>query len=726
MSARVDALLERMTWEQKLLQLQIVWRADTAIQHDLARRGIGAQFWPPSVAAVNALQRVAVEESELGIPLLVALDVVHGQFTIFPTPLAQAASFDPAVAAADARVSAAEARANGVNWTFSPMVDVTRDPRWGRVVEGFGEDVFLSSRFAEAKVRGYQGDRLSRRDVVASCLKHFVAYGAAEAGRDYNTTDMSHRRLRETYLETFRAGVAAGAASVMASFNALNGIPMHANTGLLTGVLKDEWGFAGVVVGDADGVAQLVDHGIVPDEKTAVARAIEAGVDVVMGGSLLVDDDGVAVLTPGELSPARVDDAVRRVLTLKERLGLFENPYADERREVRSATAPARAHARAAASRCLVLLRNEGAVLPLARGAQVLLAGPFARSTDHLGAWVQSFASPVSQTLADALAEAMTDAALEVADGADVFAVSEEHLADVVGRAARADVVVLAVGEPSALSGEASSRADIALPAPQVRLIRAVAATGTPVVIVLATGRPLVVEDWVDEVDAVLVAWHLGVEGPAAIAEVLVGRTNPGGRLPMTFPRAVGQVPIHYDHESTGRPPRTGGRIQGEAHPGLAGPDNTDDYYTSKYLDLPLGPRFDFGAGFGYTTFALGDVAFGRVVALADLEAGATIDVRVRVQNTGTRVGDDVVQLYVRDEIASVTQPVRRLRGFTRVTLEPGDATTLAFTLGADDLRFWTDDGTQLLEPGAFTVWIDDGVSRVHARFELTQREDAA
>lgn len=721
MSARIDDLLARMTWEQKLFQLQIVWRKDTAAQRELARRGIGAQFWPPSAAATNELQRVAIEESELGIPLLIALDVVHGQFTIFPTPLAQAASFDPDVARADALISAAEARSNGVNWTFSPMVDITRDARWGRVVEGFGEDVLVGSVFARAKVEGYQGPGLADAG-IASCLKHFVAYGAAEAGRDYNTTDLSRRRLNETYLETFRVGVAAGAASVMAAFNSLNGTPMHAHRGLLTGQLKDEWGFDGVVVGDADGVAQLVDHGVAADERAAIALALEAGVDVVMGGSLLVDETGTALLSPDDVTSARVDDAVRRVLSLKERLGLFEHPYVDESRAMSAATAETRAAARRAAERCIVLLRNEGAILPIAPRSRVLLAGPYARSIDHLGAWVQHFGEPVDQTLADALAAAIPDAATEIVDGAGFFETSDVALAAAVERAAAVDLVVVAAGEPSTLSGEASSRADIALPAAQVRLIRAVAAAGTPVVVVLATGRPLVVEDWIDEVAALLVTWHLGTEGPAAIARALAGDVNPAGRLPMTFPRSVGQLPMHYDHENTGRPPSTRGTILTNPAAEFAGPNNTDDYYTSKYLDLDLGPRFPFGAGCGYTSFSLSDLRVSGDVSLSDLDAGASIEISVRVENTGDRGGDDVVMLFIRDEVASVAQPVKRLRGFERIALDPGAHAILTFALDADDLRFWTDEGARLLEPGGFGVWVEDGTSRLDGHLTVTAR----
>ena len=718
MTVDIESLLARMTWEQKLLQLQIVWRPSATEREALIRRGIGSTFWPPSAEETNAAQRIAVEETELGIPLLVGLDVIHGQFTIFPTPLAQAAAFDPAVAELDARVSATEARSAGVNWTFSPMVDVTRDPRWGRVVEGFGEDPYLSSVLTVAKVAGYQGRALDTGDALAACLKHFVAYGAAEAGRDYNTTDVSDRRLRETYLETFRAGVEAGAATVMAAFNALNGIPMHAHRALLTGVLKEEWGFDGVVVGDAEGVAQLVNHGVVADERAAVVAAIDAGVDIVMGGSLLVDADGVAFVSPDELPVARVDDAVRRVLRLKERLGLFERPYVDASTASTSATERYRELARQAAERCTVLLTNDGA-LPLPQTGRVLLAGPYARSLDHLGTWVQHFASPVTESLADALATELPHVDWEVVDGCGFFDATDAAIAEAVERAADADLVVLAVGEPSRISGEASSRADITLPEAQRRLIHALADAGARIVVVLATGRPLVVEDWIERVDATLCVWHLGSEAPAAIARTLSGRVSPGGRVPMTFPRAVGQVPIHYDHERTGRPPRTGGALLPETIAGFTGPNNTDDYYTSKFLDLPLGPRFDFGHGLAYTTFALDGFEVSRdVVSVAEAEAG--IDATVRVTNTGDRAGDDVVMLFVTDEVASVTQPVRRLRGFTRVTLEPGESVTVAFRIEADDLRFWADGQHRVLEPGDFTLTVSDGTNehRLGVRLE--------
>ncbi|NEN05671.1 glycosyl hydrolase [Diaminobutyricibacter tongyongensis] len=719
MSARIESLLARMTWEQKLMQLQILWRPDTAERGELIRRGMGSTFWPQSATKTNEMQRIAVDETPLGIPLLVALDVLHGQFTIFPTPLAQAASFDPEVAACDARVSAAEARSNGVNWTFSPMVDVVRDARWGRVVESFGEDVYLASTFTVAKVAAYQDEAGASSDGIAACLKHFVAYGAAEAGRDYNTTDLSDRTLRETYLETFRVGVAQGAASVMASFNSLNGHPMHANRALLTGVLKDEWGFNGVVVGDADGVASLVEHGVAIDERAAIAAAFDAGIDVVMGGSPLVGADGVPVIAPEDVSAARVDDAVRRVLRLKERLGLFEQPYVDSSFAAAGSSDRHRAFARLAAERCAVLLTNNGA-LPLPASGRILLAGPYARSLDHLGAWVQHFATPVGETLADALRTELPDVLWDVADGTDFFETTDAALAEMVERASAADLVVVAVGEPSRISGEASSRADISLPGAQRRLIHALADAGARIVVVLATGRALVVEDWVERVDALLCVWHLGVEAPAAIAATLSGRVNPGGRVPMTFPRAVGQVPIHYDHERTARPPRTGGALLPETIAGFTGPNNTDDYYTSKYLDLPLGPRFDFGHGLSYTTFELDQLTVTReTITARDLPNG--VEVFVRARNTGDRDGDVVIMLFVTDEVASLTQPLRRLRGFRRVALAAGESTRVAFPLGADDLAFWGDGAERILEPGDFTITLGDGTSELRTRLRLEE-----
>lgn len=721
MSTLPEQLLARMSFADKLAQLQILWRRDEGDALALARAGIGALFWPQSAEATNALQRAAVEESPHGIPLLIGLDVVHGQFTIFPTPLAQAASFDPAVAVADARVSAAESRSGGVTWTFSPMVDVTRDPRWGRVVEGFGEDPFLAAAFGAAKVRAYQGEQLTDPDALAACLKHFVAYGAAEAGRDYNTTDVSSRRLREVYLEPFRAGVAAGAASVMAAFNSLNGTPMHANARLLTGVLAREYGFGGVVVGDADGVAQLVPHGVAADEIDAVARSLGAGLDMVMGGTELAAE-GVPLLEPGAVDPAHIDDAVLRILRLKEALGLFDDPYTDAAAERSAPTPETLQQAQWAAERCVVLLKNDGGLLPMHSSARrVLLTGPYATSTDHLGAWVQHFGAGAG-TLQDALAAQFPDATWTAEPGADFLEPSDELIAEAAARAGEHDLVIVAVGEPSSLSGEASSRSDLRLPGAQERLIHAIADSGVPFVVLLTTGRPLVVEDWIDRAPAVLLTWHLGTRGPEAIARVVSGAADPGGRLPMTFPRSVGQIPIHHDHENTGRPARTGGSLSADRWDvGLQGPNNLDDYYTSKYLDLELGPRFAFGHGLGYTSFRL-EAASASVaeISVQQLRDGARVRVEAEVRNVGDRDGDDVVLAYLADPVASIAQPVQRLRGFVRVTAAAAASAAVAFDLGWEHLGFWTDDQSYVVEAGDLILTITDGADAERLTVRVT------
>lgn len=710
-----------MTWSDKLAQLQIIWRRDENDALALARGGIGAFFWPASAERTNALQRAAVDESPHGIPLLIGLDVIHGQLTIFPTPLAQAASFDPSVAVADARVSATEARSGGVTWTFSPMVDVTRDPRWGRVVEGFGEDSFLTSAFGVAKVRAYQGDDLASADTIAACLKHFVAYGAAEAGRDYNTTDVSRRRLHETYLEPFRAGVAEGAASVMAAFNSLNGTPMHAHRWLLTDVLTGEYGFAGVVVGDADGVAQLVAHGVARDEVDAVRLSVSAGLDMVMGGSELAVDD-VPLTEPDTVAADRIDDAVMRILRLKKALGLFENPYTDAATERSAPTPETLRIAQDAAERCIVLLKNDGGLLPVASaGRRILLTGPNATSTDHLGAWVQHFGAAAGR-LDEALRAELPDATWTIAPGADFLAPSDADIREAARLGAGQDLVIIAVGEPSSISGEASSRADIRLPGDQERLIHAIADTGVPFVVLLATGRPLVVEDWIDRAPAVLLTWHLGTRGPEAIGRAVSGAVNPGARVPMTFPRAVGQIPIHHDAENTGRPAQTGGSMAVDRWDvGLQGPNNLDDSYTSKFLDLERGPRFAFGHGLSYTAFQVEAASLSTPqISLDALRAGSHVSVSATVRNIGDRDGDDVMFAYLADPVASIAQPVQRLRGFRRVSLAAGATAQVSFDLGWNELGFWDDENRFVVEPGEIVITMTDGADSERLQLTVT------
>jgi beta-glucosidase len=706
-SARLAALLMTMTRAEKLAQLQITFARTAESCADLARAGIGALFWPLDAAATNAVQQVAVEESEHGIPLLIGLDVIHGQRTIFPIPLAQACSFDPAVAEDDGRVSAAEAASGGVNWAFSPMVDLSRDPRWGRVCEGYGEDAMLGGVFGVAKVHGLQGDSLEARSSVAACAKHFVGYGAAEGGRDYNGADLSERRLRDCYLKPFRAVAEAGVASVMASFNTVNGLPVHANRRLLTDVLKDEWAFGGVVVGDADGVRNLVPHGVAADHAAARQLAFGAGLDMEMGvGTELGELPGQ--LGADALDHARLDDAVSRVLALKFALGLFENPYVDEAAEILAPTAGHRAAAQQAAERSPVLLANDG-TLPLAGGPlKVLLVGPYADSDDHLGAWVQHFGAPAG-SLADALREARPDLELTVLPGASYYAPDPGLQAAAVAAAAGQDLVLVAVGEPSDLTGEASSRADLRLPGDQEALIHAMADTGLPMAVVLASGRPLVVADWIERAPAVLQVWHLGTQAAPAIAALLTGEANPAGRLAMSIPRAVGQLPAHYDHENTGRPPARGGQFTPKSFDvGLDGPANVHEFHTSKYRDLELGPQFAFGHGLSYSAFEHGEPSLSdNDIGLGELRGGARVTVRVDVTNTSDRDGDEVVLVFVNDQVASLAQPVRRLAAFARVAVAAGATEAVALSFGFDELAFWGDDGGGFrVEPGAFGVHV--------------------
>ncbi|WP_030613493.1 glycoside hydrolase family 3 N-terminal domain-containing protein [Streptomyces sclerotialus] len=720
---KIRELLGRMTVDEKFGQLQqLPWTWDTGpgggetkAVEDAARKGmLGSVFSIFGAKTTNALQKIAVEESRLGIPLVFGLDVIHGMWTNFPVPLGQAASFDPEVTASDAEVSAKEARSNGVHWTFAPMMDVTHEPRWGRIAEGCGEDPYLTSHFAAAKVRAYQGgdgkdrrrDSLKDKDRLAACAKHFVAYGGAEGGRDYNTVDVSESRLRNLYLPPFKAALDAGAVTVMASFNTISGVPAHGNTHTLTEILKREWGFDGLVVSDFTGVQELIAHGFAEDGADAARLSLNAGVDMEMTSTHFVEN-GKKLLRAGKIEQSRLDDAVYRVLQLKFQLGLFDRPYVEQRDEIAEPSAAARKAARAAAARSMVLLKNEKSVLPLsAKASSIAVVGPFADSGDLLGTWV----IPASQKkfpavkVLDAVKKAAPQAKVTYAQGVDAEGEDTSGIAEAAAAAKAADVTVVVVGEPPSISGEAAARSDISLPGAQEKLIEAVAATGRPFVVVLVNGRPLTVGSWLDKAPAVLEAWHPGTEAGHAIADVLFGTVNPGGKLPVSFPRTVGQIPIHYNHESTGRP---------------YDPDNK---YTSKYLDLPDGPQFPFGFGLSYTDFALGEPKLSRSrVAAQALRKGDTLEVSVSVRNTGKRAGDEVVQLYVHDKAASLTQPVRKLRGFRRVTLEPGGHTTVRFRLGAEDLGFWTNDtrGRFTLEPGAFDLYVGTS-SAADAKVELT------
>ncbi|WP_277675516.1 glycoside hydrolase family 3 N-terminal domain-containing protein [Saccharopolyspora rectivirgula] len=697
--ARIQRLLKQMTIEEKFGQLQqLSGNGDTGPGDgqmkeivDRTRAGrLGSVLNVYGAKSSNDLQRIAVEESRLGIPLLFGFDIIHGFWTTFPIPIAQSASFDPSVAARDAEISSAEGRSNGVHWTFAPMMDVTHDPRWGRIAESGSEDPYLTARFAAAKTAAHQGNDLSAPDRVAACAKHFVAYGGAEGGRDYNTVDVSEARLRNLYLPPFKAAVEAGVATVMASFNTISGVPAHGNHHTMTEILKQQWGFTGFVVSDYNGVQEMVPHHFAEDKADAARLALQAGVDMEMV-STTINDHGPELLASGQISMRRLDDAVARILRLKFELGLFEQPYVDENAAITEPTAEARAAARNAAARCAVLLKNDGGVLPLARSARsVALVGPFADSRDLHGCWSGPGKELPAVTVLEGLRKALPTTRITHVQGVDPLGEDTSGIADAVAAAENSEVTVVVVGEPSELSGEANCRSDISLPGAQAELIKAIAATGKPFAVVLVSGRPLVLSDWLEQAPAVLVVWHPGIEGGNAVADVLLGSVNPGGKLPVSFPRSNGQIPVYYNHENTGRP------------------YDPDDEYTSYYLDLPHGPQFPFGHGLSYTTFTTGSPKLDKDrISVQQLKSGDSVRVSVEVTNTGPREGDEVVQIYLHDRAASIVQPVRKLRGFQRVALKPGETQEVQFDLTAEDFGFWTNDprGEFVVEPGKVDIY---------------------
>ena len=724
---RIDALLSRMTLAEKLGQLQqLDGHADGRYRDEhleLTRKGLlGSTLNVRGVKNTNELQRIAVEESRLKIPLIFGFDVIHGYRTIFPVPLAEASSWDPAAVERGAAVAAAESRAAGVHWTFAPMVDIARDARWGRIVEGAGEDPYLGSVMARARVRGFQGQDYSAPDRVVACAKHWVGYGAAEAGRDYNTTDISEGVLRSVYFPPFKAAVEAGVGTFMSAFNDLNGVPTSANPFTLTKVLRDEWKFDGFVVSDYESVRELLNHGLPANEAEAAHLALSAGVEMEMV-SRLYNKHGAQLLKEGKLSQATVDEAVRRILRIKFRLGLFEKPYADEARE--RATILSREHltaARQIAARSMVLLKNERETLPLSKNINsIAVIGPLADDPKAmLGSWAGDGRAEDTVTLLAGIKAKLSpqariihakgvaiegrgvtgnyDAAptnasnaggTNIAPAANTDAArsatsptSADSIAEAVRVAREADAVVLAVGETAEMSGEAASRTSLDLPGRQLELIQAIHATGKPYVIVLMNGRPLTINWIAENSPAILEAWFAGTQAGHAIADVLFGDVNPGGKLPVTFPRTVGQVPIYYGQKNTGRPP-------------------TDQKYTSKYLDAPVTPLFPFGFGLSYTQFRLSDLQ----LSAKNISPDGTLKVSVTVENTGRRTGDEVVQLYIRDMAASVTRPVKELRGFERITLQPGERRRVEFTLTPEHLGFYNREMRFVVEPGMFKVF---------------------
>lgn len=720
---RIDALIAKMTLAEKLGQLQQLdgeAAGEYRPEHlELARAGrLGSTLNIRGAARVNALQQVAVEQSRLKIPIVFAFDVIHGYRTIFPIPLGAAASWDPEGVERGAAVAAAESRAAGLQWTFAPMLDIARDARWGRVAEGAGEDPYLGAAMAAAQVRGFQGpDKdYSQPDRVMACAKHWVGYGAAEGGRDYNTTEISERTLRSVYFPPFKAAVAAGVGSVMSAFNDLNGIPASANRWTLTTILREEWKFDGLVVSDYNSVRELMNHGIAADEAEAARRALTAGVDMEMV-SRFYATHVEQLIGSGAMSQSTVDEAVRRVLRIKMRAGLFERPYVDPARENTAMLTPeSRRLARELAARSMVLLENHG-VLPLETSIKRLaVIGRLADDRENMmGNWTgdgrAQDAVPVLAGIRDAVSPQTTLlyalgvnvdlATLNTTPTPDRTASDDQGIADAERAARGADAAIVVVGETGAMSGEASSRASLDLPGRQLELVQHIVATGVPTVVVLMNGRPLSVPWLAEHAPALLEAWFPGTEAGHALADVIFGRVNPGGKLPMSFPRSVGQSPMYYDHKPTGRPPEPGNK------------------YSSKYLDEPWTPLYPFGYGLSYTTFDVRDLR----LSTTQIPSNGRLTVSVGVANTGSRAGDEVVQLYLRDVASSVTRPVRELKGFTRVRVEPRRSQRVEFTLGPDELGLYDEQMRWVVEPGAFrvTVATNSVDSGLQAQFSVSK-----
>ena len=718
MASFVAKLMSRMTLKEKIGQLNLLssdWDVTgptlrEGYQEDVRAGNVGAIFNAHTAAFTRSLQRLAVEETRLGIPLLFGYDVIHGHKTIFPISLGEAASWDLEAIENGSRVAAIEASASGLHWTFAPMVDIARDPRWGRISEGAGEDPYLGSEIAKARVRGFQGEDLAAVDTVLATAKHYAAYGHAQAGRDYHTTDMSLRELWDTYLPPFRAASEAGAATYMTAFNDLNGVPATANHYLLTEILRKRWRFHGFVVSDYTSVNELVPHGFARDEKHAAELAINAGVDMDMQGASFMKHLP-ALVREGRVDAETIDAAVRRILEMKYRLGLFEDPYRYSNEAREAAAIYADEHLEAArdmARKSIVLLKNERDLLPLAADVSLAIIGPLADSeADMIGSWSAAGERedrPV--TLLEGIRERVGEQVdIHFEEGASYLFEDEGDRSGfdaALAAAGRADVIIAAMGESAGMTGEAASRTSLQLPGNQMELLKELRKLGKPVVLVLMNGRPLALE-WADEnIHAIVETWFAGTEGGRAIADVLFGDYNPSGKLPVTFPRNVGQVPIYYNMKNTGRP----------FTPGAA-----EQKYRSRYLETPNTPLYPFGYGLSYTEFTYSDLALDRET----MSEGERITVSVRVTNAGDVGGEEVVQLYTRDLVGSVTRPVKELKGFRKISLDAGASRVVEFTLEPSDLAFHRQDMTYGAEAGRFKLFAGGNSEELlEAEFRLT------
>jgi len=721
LDARVDAILRKMTLEEKVGQL-VQYSAGQPTGPGTGRSDYDDMLAKGEVSSflnvidphqINAYQRIAMEKTRLHIPLLFSLDVLHGFRTDFPIPLGLASTWDPSIVEKTARVAAMESSADGIRWTFSPMVDIARDARWGRMAEGSGEDPFLGSAMAAAYVRGYQGPRLDAPDSVAACAKHFVGYGAAEAGRDYNSTEISEHTLRQYYLPPFHAAVDAGVASVMSAFNTLNGIPSTANPFTLKQVLRDEWGFKGVVVSDWDAVGELIPHGVAIDGEAAARKAFLAGVDMDMVSSLY-HDDLPQIVKSGQATQAELDDAVRHVLKLKMALGLFDHPFVDEAAAPKALFHPESLElSETAAEQSFVLLKNEPGpdgkkLLPLSDSTQnVAVIGPLGDDATYPNGAPDWMGPRVG--LSAALMGRIGEDHVSRFKGSGILDGTDAGISDAVAGAQKADLVILALGESIDMSGEAGSRAHLGLPGRQEELLEKVVATGKPVVLILFSGRPLTLPWAFDHVPAVMEAWFPGTRGGPALVRTLFGDVNPSGKLVVTWPRAVGQEPLYYNHLITGRPP---GNVD-LTHP----PADAASRYVSRYIDEQDSPQFPFGYGESYTTFSYSatSISTQRMSAKAlneNLSGPAKMTAEADVTNSGDRSGTEVVQLYTRLQGTSVAEPIRALKGFQTISLAPGETRHVKFELKPEAFAFWSDHQRFAAEPSKVTVWISPDSAR--------------